>query len=125
MHSKPRFGAYRRIREVLLDAAASVDAFIVDGADDRRALRHLGLRNPVFTRSQRPYPALAEAIAKRYRSVAVLTDFDLEGELANQKLTRLLQAKGLRICGTCRETLKTLLAEERITTIEGIYQLLI
>ena len=98
---------------------------IVDGADDKKTLRHLGFDNPVFTRSEHSYLELVDKIAKKYQTVAVLTDFDEEGKLANGKLTRLLLERNIRVCESCRETLGTLLNEENIATIEGIYQLLI
>ncbi len=92
---------------------------------DKKTLRHLGFDNPVFTRSEHPYLELADKIAKRYITVAVLTDFDEEGKLANERLTTLLLERNIKVCGSCRETLETLLKGEGIATIEGIYQSLI
>lgn len=123
--SKAKLEKYRRIQNVILDIGAEVDVSIVDGADDKKTLRHLGFNKAVFTRSEHSYLELADKISKKYKTVAVLTDFDSEGMLANERLTQLLLERKIKVCMSCRETLGTLLKEESIATIEGIYQLLI
>lgn len=123
--SKTKLEKYRRIQNVILDIRAEVDIAIVDGADDKKTLKHLGFDNPVFTRSEHSYLVLANKIAKRYKIVAVLTDFDEEGKLANDRLTKLLLERNVQVCTSCRETLETVLKVANLTTVEGIYQLLI
>jgi len=108
-----------------LDFASDVDVAIVDGVHDRETLRRIGFVKPVFTRSKYPYLQLADRIARKYSSVVILTDFDAEGKLANEILDKLLDERGVRVCKSCRETVEILLKEEKITTIEGIYRLLI
>jgi len=78
---------------------------IVDGAHDRKTLRHLGFHNPVFTRSEHSYLELSNKIAKKYRTVVVLTDFDDEGKQANKMISRLLEERNVEVCKSCRETL--------------------
>jgi 5S rRNA maturation endonuclease (ribonuclease M5) len=97
----------------------------VDGVHDRETLRHLGFVNPIFTRSRYTYIELADRIARRYSRVAVLTDFDNEGKVADEKLSKLLKERKVKVCKSCRKTLEALLKDEKITSIEGIYGLLI
>jgi len=125
IQSKTKLEKYRRIQNAILDIGSEVDVAIVDGADDKKTLKHLGFDGPVFTRSEHTYLELVDKIAKRYKTVAVLTDFDEEGKFADERLAKLLLEKKLKVCRSCRETLGALLKEESIATIEGIYQLLI
>jgi hypothetical protein len=54
-----------------------------------------------------------------------LTDFDDEGKVADEKISKLLKERNVQVCLSCRKTLEALLKDEKITTIEGIYGLLI
>ncbi len=115
---------YRRIKDLILEIRSAVDAAVVDGVHDRKTLKHLGFDAPVFTRSELSYIELADIIAKKFSTVAILTDFDEEGKRANETLNRLFEERQIKVCHTCRENLETLLKQEKITTIEGIYGLI-
>jgi len=70
------------------------------------------------------YAELADVIARKFSIVAILRDFDEEGKLAHETISRLLEEKQIEMCHDCREKLETLLKEEEIATIEGIYRLI-
>jgi 5S rRNA maturation endonuclease (ribonuclease M5) len=116
---------YRKIRDLILEIYSAVDAAVVDGAHDRKTLKHLGFDAPVFTRSELSYVDLADLIAKKFSTVAILTDFDEEGKRANETLNRLFEQRQIKVCHSCRENLEALLKQEKITTIEGIYSLIV
>lgn len=122
---KNKLANYRRIRDTVLDAATEADAAVVDGVHDRITLRHLGFDKPIYTHSKYSYVELADRIAKKHQTVIVLTDFDAEGTLANELITVRLEERKVRVCKTCRDTIAKSLKELDITTVEGIYQLII
>ncbi len=129
-HSEPTRGRrkakkHHRIRERILKINSEVDTAIVDGVHDKKTLKRLGFDAPMFTRSELQYVELADLIAKRFSTVAILTDFDEEGKRANETLNRLFEQRHIKVCHVCRESLETILKEEKIITIEGIYSLIV
>jgi len=115
---------FRKIKDLILEIGSTVDTAVVDGVHDQKTLKHMGFEAPVFTRSELPYIDLADLIAKKFKTVVILTDFDEEGENANRTLSRLLEQKQIKVCRSCRENLEVLLKQEKISTIEGIYGLI-
>lgn len=122
---KIKLSNYRRIKDTILDATIDVDAVIVDGVHDRITLRHLGFNKPVYTRSKYAYRELADRVAKKFSTALVLTDFDSEGTLANELISKLLEERNVKVCKACREAIAVALREVNITTVEGIYKLMI
>jgi 5S rRNA maturation endonuclease (ribonuclease M5) len=122
---RSKFEGYRRIKDCVLDATVEVDAAIVDGVHDRMTLRHLGFSKPVYTRSKYSYRELADRLAKKYSTVIVLTDFDAEGTLANELISRLLEKRNVRVCRACRDAVAAALKKVNVSTIEGIYRLIV
>lgn len=122
---KKKFAIYCKVVDTVLDATVDVDAVVVDGVHDRATLRRIGFIKPVYTRSKYTYTELADRVAKKFQSVAVLTDFDAEGVLANQLITALLEERAVRVCKECRDSIAAALKDVDIATIEGIYRLII
>ena len=122
---KSKLDSYRRIKDTVLDAAIDADAAVVDGVHDRETLRRLGFIKPVYTRSKYCYSELADRLAKKFSTVIVLTYFDVEGELANVLISRFLEERNVRVLKTCRNKVGASLKEVDLTTVEGIYRLII
>jgi len=122
---KCKLESYRRIKDTILDAAVDADAVVVDGVHDRETLRRLGFSKPIYTRSKYSYSELADRVAKKFSTVIVLTDFDSEGELANLLISKLLEERNVRVCKACRDAIGASLKEVNLTTVEGIYRLII
>jgi 5S rRNA maturation endonuclease (ribonuclease M5) len=125
VNRKKKFASYCKVVDTVLDATADVDAVVVDGVHDRETLRRIGFMKPAYTRSKYTYTELADRVAKKFEAVAVLTDFDAEGDLANQLITALLEERAVKVCKVCRDSIGAALKEVDIATIEGIYRLII
>lgn len=81
-----------------------VDVVIVEGRRDVRALKSLGVVKPLFKCSSpsRSHPDFVEEIARDFRRVIVLTDFDEEGRDLNRELAGMLEQRGLIVAGDYR-----------------------
>lgn len=106
----------------LLDEIDEVaDAIIVEGQEDDRTLRHLGIRKPIFrASSSRSQTDLVEDLAKNFRKVIIITDFDREGRSLNRRLTNVLEKRGLTVEKALRKRLGKLLGQLSILTIESL-----
>jgi 5S rRNA maturation endonuclease (ribonuclease M5) len=106
----------------LLDEIDEVaDAVIVEGQEDDRTLRHLGIRKPIFrASSSRSQTDLFEDLAKNFRKVIIITDFDREGRSLNRRLTNALEKRGLTVEKALRKRLGKLLGQLSILTIESL-----
>ena len=72
--------ALEELITALLEASSQGAAIIVEGRRDKNALRSLGVEGPVIMASRRPALDLAEDVARTYRDIIVLTDWDSKGE---------------------------------------------
>jgi 5S rRNA maturation endonuclease (ribonuclease M5) len=73
-------------------------ALIVEGKKDRAALEGLGLPvAKIFVLSRQPLFEVAEAVAQKFKSAAILTDLDPEGKKLYGKLNTLLQQNGVQV----------------------------
>lgn len=111
--------------ESLIDELDEVtDAFIVEGREDFHALRRLGVRKPVFEASHSRIQAdLVEDLARDFRRVTVLTDFDREGRSLNRRLTNMLEKRGLLVEKAYRKRLGKILGQLSTSTIESLARL--
>ncbi|MCK4327185.1 MAG: toprim domain-containing protein [Candidatus Diapherotrites archaeon] len=79
-----------KLNRLLADLQSALDSgaiAVVEGPNDERALRTLGMKGRVEQLSRTPYSELAEKLAGKCQEVIILTDFDAYGKKA---------AKGLR-----------------------------
>lgn len=104
------------LRDWLGKLKASGKAIIVEGPKDRAALEHFGIVN-IFTLSEQPLFAVAEAVAAAHRAAIILTDLDGEGKKLYGKLLPLLKKLGVQIDTDFREFL---LRETSLSHIEGL-----
>ena len=99
----------------LLDSDAAI---IVEGKKDKAALEKLGIPGSRITAlNQRPIFVVAEAVARDYREVAILTDLDSEGKKLYGSLSTLLQRLGVRVDNSFRNFL---FKSTKLRQIEGI-----
>jgi 5S rRNA maturation endonuclease (ribonuclease M5) len=99
-----------------------IDAVIVEGVRDVKALSHLGFRGliEVCSRVGVSNGDLVEDLAWRYRRILILTDFDEEGRKLNKKLSRLLERKGVKVEKYMRRAISKLMATLGAYTIEEL-----
>ncbi len=91
---------------------------IVEGINDKRALKKLGVRYIITLR--KPMYVIAEELAK-YKKVAVLTDLDKEGKSLYRKMKENLTRNGIQVNDEFRYFL---FKETKLRQIEGLYKYL-
>lgn len=69
---------------------------IVEGKNDEKALKTLGLNN-IIKINRKPLYKVAEEAARAKKEIVILTDFDREGRALAAKLSRLLSPRKIRI----------------------------
>lgn len=78
----------RKIQQISND----VDAAIVEGYSDRRALQKLGFEGRIFQSAERTTEDLAEDVARASKTVVILTDFDSHGKEQNKEISQELNS---------------------------------
>ncbi|RLE53871.1 MAG: hypothetical protein DRJ26_02755 [Candidatus Methanomethylicota archaeon] len=114
----------KRIERIMEELNFSVDAIIVEGPHDEKALRRYGYNGLIirFCNSRKPIYRFTESIAEKFRGkrIAVLLDFDEEGEQISKKLENELEELGVKVFRHVRRALRSILIRENIITIEGL-----
>lgn len=127
LSSKLNFELLTRITELIKEMDVYVEAVIVEGAHDEITLRTLGFKRPIikYAALKVNEAVLVTNIADKYadRVIAVLTDFDSNGEATCKRLTAKLQSLGVKVDSFYRRRLKDLLRPIGINAIESIYSL--
>lgn len=67
-----------------------VDAAVVEGYSDKKALRKLGFESKIFLSAERTVQDLTEDVIRGADRVAVLTDFDEHGKEQNREISQAL-----------------------------------
>ncbi|MFQ3308259.1 MAG: 5S rRNA maturation endonuclease (ribonuclease M5) [Candidatus Nanohaloarchaea archaeon] len=70
-----------------------VDAAVVEGYSDKKALEKLGFTGRIFQSAERAVEELSEDIERSIDTVAILTDFDSHGKEASRELSQELEDK--------------------------------
>ena len=93
-----RLERFRKLMEQVCFESSNGSTIIVEGRRDRESLRSMGVTGPIqcLQSSRTNAIGLVESL-QGVRRVVVLTDFDREGVSLAQKLTRSLNARGLRV----------------------------
>lgn len=104
------------------EMAGEVDAVVVEGPRDREALRALGYSGPVLlaSGSGQGRADFVDSIGERYRTVALLTDFDGEGRAMAARLRGRLERSGVRVAPEWRVKLRSLMEGTGCRTVEGL-----
>lgn len=98
---------------------------VVEGKNDKKALRQIGLEGTIYTLSSTSMNGLAEVISRKNKKVIILTDLDDFGEKAAKKLrdfflneavkpNLVFRTRFRKLLGvTCFEDMPTLLEKEK------------
>jgi 5S rRNA maturation endonuclease (ribonuclease M5) len=117
----------RRLDEVLESVQRTADEkpapVLVEGRNDERALRRLGIEAEVVRVSGngRSLAETAERLSRRYDVALVLTDWDAEGDALKSKLKTLLESHGVAPRTSHRKRLRDLTSKE-IHDVESLPQ---
>ncbi|NHV45122.1 MAG: hypothetical protein HA493_00550 [Candidatus Verstraetearchaeota archaeon] len=112
------------IRSIIEEMNYNLSMVIVEGRNDEKVLRDIGLKIPVYRFRETGLPnfIFIEEITKKFKGkhITILLDFDEKGiEMANY-LSRELESKGVKIDYHFRNTLGKLMIKEGIRHIEEI-----
>lgn len=115
----------RALADLVREMAAEVDAVVVEGPRDREALRVLGFSGPVLLASGSGMGRanFVDSITERYRTVALLTDFDGEGRALVARLRRRFEKSGVKVAPEWRNRLGELLRGTGRKTVEELAKL--
>ena len=93
-----RLERFQKLMEQVSFESSNGSTIIVEGRRDRESLRSMGVTGRIqcLQSSRTNAIGLVESL-QGVRRVVVLTDFDREGVSLAQKLTRSLNARGLRV----------------------------
>lgn len=108
------FREKKELESVVEKLNRDLDAIIVEGFSDRRAMRKLGFEGKIFESAERDLELLAEDIERGAERVGILTDFDSHGKEENRKLRQLLQERVDVFSSARREFGKQLTGEGRM-----------
>ncbi len=91
---------------------------IVEGKKDEKALRRLGFKRIVKI-SGKPLEKVFEEVSK-YKSVAILTDFDEEGKKIFSNLSRVLSSHRIKVHFFLRNKIKSTFKIKKIEEINSL-----
>jgi 5S rRNA maturation endonuclease (ribonuclease M5) len=110
------------LRKQLADIHNYVEIILVEGIRDVHSLRTLGCMAEidVLNHANISDYDLAEEISTKYQNALILTDFDEEGINLNQRFSKLLERKGVKLESGLRLRIANLLAKIGTYTIESL-----
>ena len=115
---------YRDLESLAYEMNLTLDAVIVEGSHDKATLKSLGFKIPILQVScGRTFNQIVDDMVEKFEKVAILTDFDEEGERISRKLTELMERGGVKVDSFYRNSFKKLMKEAGLTTLESIYTL--
>ncbi|MCD6503921.1 toprim domain-containing protein [Candidatus Bathyarchaeota archaeon] len=115
---------YRDLESLAYEMNLTLDAVIVEGTHDKATLKSLGFKIPILQVScGRTFNQIVDDMVEKFKKVAILTDFDEEGERISRKLTELMERGGVKVDSFYRNSFKKLMKEAGLTTLESIYTL--
>ncbi|MCS7364383.1 MAG: hypothetical protein NDF54_02955 [archaeon GB-1867-035] len=121
---KSKYELMKKIEKVIEELNYNVDLVIVEGTHDEKALRRYGYNKIIlkFSSSRKPMYLFVDEIVSKYRGkkIAILLDYDKEGEIISKKLENQLEERGLRVEKHWRKIIKELMAKEGMMTIEEL-----
>lgn len=87
------FKELKRLEQIVQKMDKNLDSVIVEGHDDRDAIKKLGFTGKIFLSAEKSVEDLAEDVSRGSNRTAVLTDFDSHGKKQNQKIRQALQGE--------------------------------
>ena len=100
-----------KLEKLLSDLQYAIDnnaIVVVEGPNDEKALRALGIHGKVAQLSKKPYSELAEELVGITNEAIILTDFDNYGKKAAVKLRDSFSNECIKVDTTFRKRFKKL-----------------
>ena len=110
------------MEELLQELPTLIDAVLVEGARDTKALRSMGYVGVIEALSRTGVNDfdLSDELASKHGCILLLLDFDEEGLNLNNHFTQLLERKGVKVEYGLRKEFSRLMAEIGIYAIESL-----
>ncbi len=110
-----------KLQRLLNDSNSTV---IVEGKRDKIALSKMGVLSLVDISGKSLESTIKTISLKNPESVAILTDYDKEGEKQLKILTKVLHSQGIKIDSTLRKQIKSTFNIQKIEEINSFAKLL-
>ena len=114
-----------KLEKLLDDLQAALDkgsVAVVEGPNDEKALRALGITGKAAQLSKRTYSELAEQLAGECREVVLLTDFDAYGNKAAKGLRDSFLNECVRVDMSFRTRFKKLLGYTEFEDVPSLFE---
>ena len=121
--SKEDFLYRESIRKLLKRINKNCDAIIVEGKDDVKVLRRLGVSVRIFRSANRPDEEFCDTVAHASERVVILTDFDSEGKEIARNLGQILREE-IDVMNSYRKEFGKLLTSKDRYCIEDLRPLM-
>jgi len=111
-----------KLEELILELQQMSDkgaVIIVEGQRDRKALRALGITGTIVLGTKKSILVFCEEVAREYKNVIVLTDWDEKGEKLAALMEGYLRSTGAAVNMDIRKKIKNLV-QKRIKDIESL-----
>lgn len=117
------YETYTELESVIQEMDDFVDAIIVEGIRDKKALKEMGITKEIVMCSSRSYSDCVDYLSSRHRKVAILTDYDRTGKKFNKKLTARLEREGVKVERRYREKIGRVLGLRGMKCVESVNSL--
>lgn len=117
------YETYTELESVIQEMDDFVDAIIVEGIRDKKALKEMGITTEIVMCSSRSYSDCVDYLRSRHRKVAILTDYDRTGKKFNKKLTARLEREGVKVERRYREKIGRVLGLRGMKCVESVNSL--
>jgi 5S rRNA maturation endonuclease (ribonuclease M5) len=114
---------YAELESVIQEIDDLVDAVIVEGIHDKKALEALGITKEILACSSKPYCDFIDYLSSRHKKVAILTDYDRTGKRINKKLSTWLERAGIKVERQYRDEVGRILGFRGMKSIESVNSL--
>ena len=111
-----------KLEELILELQQMSDkgaVIIVEGQRDRKALRALGITGTIVLGTKKSILVFCEEVAREYKNVIVLTDWDEKGEKLAALMEGYLRSTSAAVNMDIRKKIKNLV-QKRIKDIESL-----
>jgi 5S rRNA maturation endonuclease (ribonuclease M5) len=114
--------AFEKLEILLKDIELLVDLVVLEGQRDLEALRNIGFKGNIelYSHVGLSDVDLCEKIVLMGGSVLILSDFDGEGLWINNRLTRILERRGVKVEVGLRRKFGRLMATIGVYAIEDL-----
>lgn len=118
------YETYTELESIIEEMDDFVDAIVVEGIRDKRALEEMGITKEIVTCARRSHTEFVDYLSLRHKSVTILTDYDRTGKKINKKLTTRLERVGVKVENRYRERIGRVLGLRGMKCIESLNSLM-